>query len=73
MRPRTPIPIRPGAEAKALHEVLHEICRERDGRMSSRRLASWLRRHCDRIADGKRIVRAGEKDHTLLWKVEAAK
>jgi putative DNA primase/helicase len=53
--------------------VLQEVCRDRDGSLNSRRLGSWLRKHADRIADGKRFVRAGEKDHTLLWKVEAIK
>jgi len=54
-----------------LNAVLLEICRDRDGTLNARRLAGWLRKHADRIADGKRIVRAGERDHTLLWKVEA--
>jgi hypothetical protein len=54
----------------ALNLVLLEVCRDRDGSLNPRRLASWLRKHADRIADGKRIVRAGERDHTLLWKVE---
>jgi hypothetical protein len=60
-------------EDKNLFAVLREVCRDRDGSLNARRLASWLRKHADRIVEGKRLVRAGEKDHTLLWKVEAVK
>ncbi len=53
--------------------ALREVCRDRDGQLNPRRLSSWLHKHADRIVDGKRIVRAGEKDHTLLYKVEVIK
>jgi hypothetical protein len=59
------------SSSEPLKAVLQEVCRDRDGTLNTRRLGSWLRKHSDRIADGKRFVRAGEKDHTLLWKVEA--
>jgi hypothetical protein len=61
------------SDEKELFGVLQEVCRDRDGSLNTRRLGSWLRKHADRIAEGKRFVRAGEKDHTLLWKVEAIK
>jgi putative DNA primase/helicase len=55
-----------------LHAILVEVCRDRDGTLSTRRLASWLRRHANRIASDRRIVRAGDNnDHVSLWKVEA--
>jgi putative DNA primase/helicase len=59
------------SSSEPLKAVLQEVCRDRDGTLNTRRLGSWLRKHSDRIANGKRFVRAGEKDHTLLWKVEA--
>jgi hypothetical protein len=59
---------------QALYLVLREICRDRrDGTLDARRLSSWLRKHADRLVDGKRFVRAGEFEHTLLWKVEVMK
>jgi hypothetical protein len=59
-----------GVEAE-LDLVLRDICKDRDGSLNPRRLGHWLRQHADRLVGGKRFVRAGEKDHTLLWKVEA--
>jgi hypothetical protein len=60
-------------EAKALHELLVEICKDRDGKFNTRRLASWLGKRVGRIAEGRRIARGPGKDHTLTWKVEAVK
>jgi hypothetical protein len=62
----------PGLSAteEALHQVLREICKDRDGSLNAKRLGHWLRTHADRITEGKRLARAGERDHTLLWKVE---
>lgn len=59
--------------AAALYLVLREICKDRDGSLNVKRLGHWLRMHSDRLVDGKRFVRAGEKAHTLLWKVEVVK
>jgi hypothetical protein len=54
--------------------VLREICRDRkDGSLDARRLGHWLNKHSNRLVDGKRLVRAGEKDHVLLWTVEVEK
>ncbi len=60
----------PFAADEPLALALREVCRDRDGHLNPRRLSSWLQKHADRIVEGKRIVRAGEKDHTLLYKVE---
>lgn len=62
----------PGSEALDL--VLREVCRDRrDGSLDTRRLGKWLQSHADRLVDGMKFVRAGETDHTLLWKVEVLK
>lgn len=67
--------------APRLYQVMREICKERDGTLSARRLGHWLGKHADRLvsvepapgeprARPSRFVRAGEKDHSVLWKVE---
>jgi putative DNA primase/helicase len=66
-----------------LNLVLRDICKDRDGTLNAKRLAHWLRSHGDRLVStvddqgkpqpAKHLVRAGEKDHTLLWKVETMK
>ena len=38
-----------------------------------RDIAKWLRMHADRLVDGKKFVKAGKQDHTLLWRVEVKK
>jgi len=38
--------------------------------ISTRALGVWMRRHSNRIVNGKQIVSAGERDHVRLWKVE---
>jgi hypothetical protein len=66
----------PGAdqEGVALDLVLKEICKDRDGSLSPKRLSNWLRKHSNRFVDGLCIVRAGSNhDHTLLYKVEERK
>jgi putative DNA primase/helicase len=61
-------------EGTALDLVLREICRDRDGSLSAKRLSNWLRKHANRLVDGQCIVRAGNNnDHTLLYKVEERK
>ena len=62
----------PDALEQALREALLLIAKDRtDGGLDPRRLGHWLRRHSDRLIGGKRFVRDGEKDHSVLWKVEA--
>jgi len=51
--------------------VLRDVCKDRDGTLNSKRLGHWLRAHAGRLVGGKKIVKGGEKDHTVLWKVEA--
>jgi putative DNA primase/helicase len=73
------------ASSDPLNLALREVCKDRDGTLNPKKLGHWLRSHTDRIvsytsdpppgqakkpAPPKRFVRAGEKDHTLLWKVE---
>jgi hypothetical protein len=67
--------------AGVLYQVFRDICKERDGTLSARRLGHWLSKHADRLvsiepapgekrAPPRRFIRAGEKDHSVLWKVE---
>jgi len=57
-------------EEKALNLALLDVCKGRDGALDSRRLGHWLRSRAGRIVEGMHFVKAGEKDHTLLYKVE---
>jgi hypothetical protein len=82
---RSDAAIRTSAEEQ-LHAALRDICKERDGTLNSKKLGYWLRKHANRLVSDppapgqsgvsykpsppRRLVRAGEKDHTLLWKVE---
>lgn len=58
-------------DERHLDLVLRDICKDRDGTLNSKRLGHWLRAHAGRLVGGKKIVKGGEKDHTVLWKVEA--
>jgi putative DNA primase/helicase len=60
-------------DGEALELVLREICRDRDGSLNVKRLGHWLRMHADRLVDGLRLARAGERDHSLLWKIDTMK
>lgn len=62
-----------------LYTVLRDVCKDRDGTLNVKRLGHWLRTHSDRLVSApdeagrprsRRFVRAGEKDHTLLWRIE---
>ncbi len=57
-------------EEKALGQVMRDVAKDRAGVIDVSRLASWLRRHSKLQALGKQIVKAGERDHVILWKVE---
>jgi hypothetical protein len=62
----------PATEEQALHAALLLVAKDRvDGGLDPRRLGHWLRKHADRLIDGKRFVRSGEKDHAVCWKVES--
>jgi len=52
-----------------LREVLHDIADER-GQINRRKLGWWLRRHCNRIVDGRRFVRASGNRSAEAWQVE---
>ena len=53
-----------------LHEVLHDIADEH-GELNRRKLGRWVRRHEDRIVDGRRFVRASGKRSAQAWRVES--
>jgi hypothetical protein len=54
-----------------LFDVLDEIAGER-GVLNKRRLGRWIERHQGRVADGKRLVRSGERQGVALWSVRDA-
>lgn len=60
---------RPDAQRShsALVEALSEFVERQ--RMDPGRLGYWLRKHRDRIVDGLRVTRAGERNHVALWRV----
>ena len=52
----------PATEEQALHAALLLVAKDQvDGGLDPRRLGHWLRKHADRLIDGKRFVRSGEK------------
>lgn len=51
-----------------LFDVFDEIAGER-GVLNKRRLGRWIERHEGRVTDGKRLVRAGERQGVALWSV----
>lgn len=55
-----------------LLEALRAVCGERNGALSVHRLAAYLRRKKERIADGMRIVHGGRRDNTVTWRLELA-
>ena len=61
----------PATEEQALHAALLLVAKDQvDGGLDPRRLGHWLRKHADRLIDGKRFVRSGEKT-AVCWKVES--
>jgi hypothetical protein len=55
---------------RLLGDVLKEIAAERGGGLSVRRLGKWLQKHGGRRIGGRFFVKAQERDHVALWKVE---
>lgn len=51
-------------------EALRSVAQDRGGQVSSRRLGHWLRRFADRIVDGRKFTRTGERDHVATWRVD---
>ncbi|MBE0584063.1 MAG: hypothetical protein IH612_09935, partial [Desulfofustis sp.] len=51
-----------------LFEILNEIAGER-GVINRRRLGRWIKRHADRIVDGRRFIRASGKRSAEAWQV----
>jgi phage/plasmid primase-like uncharacterized protein len=60
-----------GTDAElSLEEALRDVGRDRDGKWAPRRLSAWLKRHADRRVDNLVLVKADEKDHVQLWRVD---
>jgi putative DNA primase/helicase len=57
-------------EQKALGDILGDIGRDRGGDLSPRKIAKWLQRHVGRRVNGRQFIKADERDHVALWKVE---
>jgi hypothetical protein len=55
---------------KQLKEVLSDIARDRGGELNVKKAAKWLQRHVGRRVNGRQFIKADEKDHVALWKVE---
>ena len=53
-----------------LGQVLRDLVKDKAGFIDNQRLGGWMRRHQKQITKGKQIVKAGERDHVVLWKVE---
>lgn len=58
------------SEEKRLGEALKDVSIGRQGTPDSKKLAAWLRKHAIRRAAGMQFVKADERDHVALWKVE---
>jgi hypothetical protein len=56
-----------------LTESIKEIAGERDGSISQRKLGWWLKRHENKVADGKRFVNDGCSRGSVRWKVQVLK
>jgi len=52
-----------------LAEVLRDIADEK-GEINRRKLGWWIKRHADRIVDGRRFVRASGNRSAEAWRVE---
>ncbi len=52
-----------------LNETLHDIADER-GEINRRKLGWWIRRHVERIVDGRCFVRSNGKRSSEAWQVE---
>lgn len=57
------------AEVK-LGQVLRDVAKDKAGVLDNHRLGSWMRRHANQLVANKQIVKAGERDHVVMWKVE---
>jgi hypothetical protein len=56
-------------EQQELHEVLRDIAEDR-GEINRRKLGWWIRRHSNRIVDGRRFVRASGNRSAEAWQVD---
>lgn len=68
-----------------LGQVMRDVAKGKDGNVDNQRLGGWMRRHAKQLmtvrppardgaakpkAETRQIVKAGERDHVVLWKVE---
>lgn len=56
-----------------LRDALSDVAADRQGGLSTKRLGHWLNRREDRIVNGMKFMRDGERDHTTVWKLEGQK
>jgi hypothetical protein len=56
-------------ENQELNDALHEIADER-GEINRRKLGCWIRRHENRVVDGRYFVRAGGKRSAEAWHIK---
>ena len=59
-----------GEDENILGNVLRDVAKDKGGIIENQRLGSWMRRHSKQRINGKQIVKAGERDHAVMWKVE---
>ena len=68
MRGRSPGIEKSGDGYSSLFSALENVCGDRGG-LSPKLLSWWIRRHADRIVDGRRFVRVGVKSSATEWAV----
>lgn len=56
-------------EVAELREILYDIAEER-GEINRRKLGWWMKRHADRIVDGRRFIRSKGNRSAEAWQVE---
>lgn len=58
-----------GEASDELREVLFDIAGERN-EINRRKLGRWIRRHSERIVNGKRVIRTNSNSSSEQWRVE---
>ena len=56
-------------KGKALRDAMEAVAADRAGQINLKRLGKWLSRNAGRICDGREFIKAGERDHVLMWKL----
>ena len=60
-----------GPKYPELREALLTITLSSNGKINSQRLGMWVAAHKDRIIDGYRIVKYGERGGSAVWQLQA--